>query len=108
MTVAIADSVDASPQTSIKSWICGDVKKWLNDVGLENRSASELQNSFFFTYSSGPDEFVASLLVRLQSKKLSLNESWNEWNPGFLYSRICTKELGLHVLSKANYEKSDK
>ncbi|RMX38043.1 hypothetical protein pdam_00020147 [Pocillopora damicornis] len=35
--VAIADSVDASPQTSIKSWTCGDVKKWLNDVGLENR-----------------------------------------------------------------------
>ena len=27
--------------------------------------------------------------------------------PAF-YSRICTKELGLHVLSKANYEKSDK
>ena len=48
MTVAIADSVDASPQTSIKSWTCGDVKKWLNDVGLENRSASELKNSFFF------------------------------------------------------------
>ena len=71
MTVAIADSVDASPQTSIKSWTCGDVKKWLNDVGLENRSASELQNSFFFTYSSEADEFVACLLVRLQNKKLS-------------------------------------
>ena len=26
---------------------------------------------FFFTYSSGADEFVACLLVRLQSKKLS-------------------------------------
>lgn len=61
---------------------------------------------FFFTYSSGADEFVACLLVR--NFRASLNESWNEWNPGFLYSRICTKELGLHVLSKANYEKSDK
>ena len=26
---------------------------------------------FFFTYSSGADEFVACLLVRLQSEKLS-------------------------------------
>ena len=85
MTVAIADSVDASPQTSIKSWTCGDVKKWLNDVGLENRSASELQNSFFFTYSSGADEFVACFLVRLQSKKLS---SFIEWILEWMESRL--------------------
>ena len=60
MTVAIADSVDASPQTSIKSWTCGDVKKWLNEVGLENRLESELQNSFFSLTALGLMSFSSA------------------------------------------------
>ena len=29
--------VDASPQSSIRSWTHSDVKSWLKDVGLEDR-----------------------------------------------------------------------
>ena len=29
--------VDASPQSSIRSWTHSDVKGWLKDVGLEDR-----------------------------------------------------------------------
>ena len=31
------DIVDASPHTSIKSWTHDDVRKWLKEVGLEDR-----------------------------------------------------------------------
>ena len=31
------DVVDASPHTSIKSWTYDDVRKWLKEVGLEDR-----------------------------------------------------------------------
>ena len=33
--------VDASPQSSIRSWTHGDVKSWLKDVGLEDRSVNK-------------------------------------------------------------------
>ena len=34
---ASPDIADASPHTSIKSWTHDDVRKWLKEVGLEDR-----------------------------------------------------------------------
>ena len=34
------DVVDASPEFSIRSWSRNDVKSWIKDVGLEDRSVT--------------------------------------------------------------------
>ena len=108
MTVAIADSVDASPQTSIKSWTCGDVKKWLNEVGLENRLESELQNSFFSLTALGLMSFSSACQQALIFKiaRASSLEFRNAWNPSFLYSSIFTKALVLRILSGQTIKKA--
>ena len=33
----VLDVVDASPQSTIRSWTCSDVKTWLKNVGLRDR-----------------------------------------------------------------------
>ena len=33
----VLDVVDASPQSTIRSWTCSDVKTWLKNVGLKDR-----------------------------------------------------------------------
>ncbi|XP_058953289.2 myosin-7 [Pocillopora verrucosa] len=37
MKATVLDVVDASPQSTIRSWTCSDVKTWLKNVGLRDR-----------------------------------------------------------------------
>ena len=38
IAAAVENVVDASPQSSIRSWTKNDVKSWLEEVGLGDRS----------------------------------------------------------------------
>lgn len=76
---ALVDVVDASPQTSIKSWTCGDVKKWLNDVGLENRldpkAVQQLDGQMLIRLrdlrkETSPDFFYASVKAEFKLESL--------------------------------------
>jgi len=41
IAAAVENVVDASPQSSIRSWTHSDVKSWLKEVGLEDRSVTK-------------------------------------------------------------------
>ena len=41
IAAALENVVDAPSQSSIRSWTHNDVKSWLKDVGLEDRSVTE-------------------------------------------------------------------
>jgi len=38
IAAAVGNVVDASPQSSVRSWTKNDVKSWLEEVGLGDRS----------------------------------------------------------------------
>lgn len=48
-TAATVDLVDASPQTSIRSWKNSDVLNWLKEVGLQGRLVFFLDLVFIFS-----------------------------------------------------------
>lgn len=49
ITAATVDLVDASPQTSIRSWKNSDVLNWLKEVGLQGRLVFFLDLFFIFS-----------------------------------------------------------
>jgi len=71
----LEDVVDASPQSSIRSWTLGDVKSWINDVGLEERLNGK-----------AVERLDGRMLLRLQDLRKE--------SPEFFYSSIRT-DLGL-------------
>lgn len=68
---AAKDVVDASPQSSIRSWTHSDVKAWLQSVGLENR-------------------LDPKALQRIDGRRLLRLQDLRKESPEFFYSSIKT------------------